>query len=224
MFKKISYVFIILFSIMIFSSYVYADCSDEEYKKYKEEADKIKVTYKHLEKNYSLGFDSDQIFNVFLRNVPNNFYATMYDDRVKLQVLQSISTITIENVSNGLIKVKVYANECQKELRKIEIKVPRFNSYSTDPLCEGVDIEKFPLCGKYYDYEVSREDFEKRVNHYRQLYIKENTIIKSKTLLSKIVSFITSNILYFSIGIGSIFIIVIVYIIIHKRTKRRVLK
>ena len=106
--------------------------------------------------------------------------------------------------------------------------MPRFNMYSLDPLCEGIDGDVFPLCGKYYEYEFSRETFERKVNAYRNannIGIKDNNAdVEEDDLLDIIKNFINQYYVYIITVILLIVVIVIIIIIINRKKRRNILK
>ena len=63
----------------------------------------------------------------------------------------------------------MYSEKCDETLKDITVTLPRFNEYSLDPLCDGVDTEDFRYCNKYYDSEIkSMNDILAKMNVKRK--------------------------------------------------------
>lgn len=97
----------------------------------------------------------------------------MFDDGLNYKLVPTDGKIT-QILSNGKWTIKIYSDKCDNVIDTITFRLPKFNIYSLDPLCKNIDGEKFPLCGKYYEYEVSYDSFKERVEHYRKTYNIDN--------------------------------------------------
>ena len=160
---------IIFFSIPICK----ADCSNEEIADLKKEVNKVKVEYEHIDDFETDDGEKDyNRFNVNIINIPNNYYI-MFDDGLNYKLVPTDGKIT-QILSNGKWAIKIYSDKCDNVIDTITFRLPKFNIYSLDPLCKNIDGEKFPLCGKYYEYEVSYDSFKERVEHYRKTYNIDN--------------------------------------------------
>jgi len=217
---KYSLITLILMLINIYP--IYADCTDEEINNLKKETDKIEIIYKHLgEVTKEDGSKAYNEFMVTAKNIPENVYI-------------HLSPMTEENFfeENGEVRIKLttgewtynlYSSVCEDNIDKIKVKLPIFNIYSLDPLCEGIDGNKFKLCGKYYESTISRDIFEKRVKEYRNTHFIEinNDSENDISLISKIINFIKKEKLYLLIGITLLLIIATIIKIIKVRNKRK---
>ena len=226
--KNIKYLILSIFILCLNFTYVKAFCTSEELSTLKKEAEKIKVTYKHLGKVETEEGVSYNNFDVTVKNIPDNFYILILDGTMKLT---PTNQIIIETFNSGTWNFEIYANECDEKIDEIKVKIPRFNIYSLDPLCEGINGEDFPLCGKYYEYYVNYEDFQMRVNQYRQNHKIEtdNKIIEEENfniqkLFSKILNYINKYQLYIVISLIVILIMLAIIIIKNKKKKRGVLE
>lgn len=226
--KKIKY--IVLLAIPLFllnNSYIKAEeCTKEELDTLKAKADKIEITYKHLgeiEKE-----DGSKVYNEFMVTTKNldGFY-------VYLSPMTEENFVELENgiqikLTTGTWKYAIYSKECDTKIEEIEVNLPRFNIYSLDPLCDGVDSDEFSLCGKYYNYEVSRETFERKVNAYR----KEKKIDekddkpeeKNNDIINKALEYLNKYYIYITVILSIILVIIIIAIIIRKKKQRGVLE
>lgn len=226
--KNIKYILfaIIFLSLNIFN--VKASCTEEELSNLKLEADKIKITYKHMGKVEYEEYTAYNIFEVTVKNLHNDLYIniTELEENIKIYPINGEGKTKIYN---GNWNFYVYSNKCNTKIDTIKVFIPRFNTYSLDPLCEGIDGEDFPLCGKYYEYDISYASFKDRVTHYRNTHNidNKNTIDNEnndKIILKELLNYITKYRIYIIIPLTFLLIILIAIIIINKRKKRGVLK
>ena len=134
-------------------------------------------------------------------------------------------------INNGKWNFDIYSSKCAEKVDSLLVKIPRYNVYSEDPLCEGIDGDKFSLCGKYYESDVTYESFKERVENYRAIHKidskkdKQEVIEDKKNInLDIIIKYINKYKTYILGSIISILLIVIITIIIKKKRSRGVLK
>lgn len=225
--KNIKYLIISLFLLCLNFTYVKASCTSEELSSLKEEIKKIKITYKHL--GEIINDDGSKSYDKFLvtaKNIPEGVYVHL-SPMTEENFDESTDDLKIK-LTTGTWYYNMYSSKCETVVDIITVKLPRFNIYSLDPLCEGIDSDDFQLCSKYYEYEFSRETFEKKVNAYRA----ENNIGKTdnndekenNNILKTILDFIENYNLFIAGGLTIVLIILIVIIVISKKKKRKVLE
>lgn len=226
--KNIKYIvfLLILFNFNVF--YVNASCTNEEINGLKKITDNIKITYRYLGKIEEEEGVFDNQYEVVIKNVDDDLYISLYNDS---EVLTPTNGEIVSTFNNGTWNFDFFSKKCDIKIDTIEIFIPRFNEYSLDPLCEGIDGNDFPLCGKYYEYEVSYESFEERVKHYRATYNVNSSVTDEKTdedkfqiILNDIYNFILKYRLYIVISLIVILIILISIIVIKKKRNRGVLE
>jgi len=229
--RNIKYIIFIIFSFFFNIFYVNAECTNSEISDLKKSINDIKITYKHLgiiEKNDAI-YDNE--FEVVVKNVVDDLYISMFNDTI---VLEPSNGRIVSKFNNGKWEFDFYSKKCGKLIDTVDVFIPRFNTYSMDSLCEGIDGDDFPLCGKYYEYEVNYESFKERVNHYRITHninnqntdnendnFDDNRIVST---LNKIFAFVIKYDLYFILSIIFILIIVFIILVLKKRRKRGVLE
>jgi len=221
-------IFFLVVLIMSFSS-VYASCTNEEINNLKQEVNNVKITYKHL-KDYEIdGETTNNHFEVTIKNLPGDIYISLLDGNIKYTNIEE----EIKDIyTSGTWNFEFYSNKCNIKINEIKVKLPKYNPYSEEPLCEGIDGNDFPLCGKYYDYNVNYDSFETQVKHYRATHkieeTKQDDNIKNKInieeIINKIIDFIKTNYLYLIVVLVVVILITIIIIIVKKRKKRGVLK
>lgn len=220
--KYLVFIFILLF-VNIF--YVHASCTGEEINLLKNEAKNIKITYKHL--GLVEEFDGESHYNSFdvtIKNIDDDFYLSIFEgENGKLNSKDGIIKLTLDT---GNWSLKVYSEKCDSLVEKINFRLPRFNIYSLDSLCEGIDGNDFKLCGKYYETYVPYGEFVSRVNNYRATHNvnKGESIDTKETMFDTFVNFVAENKLYFIITAILFLSGAFIIIVIRKRKKRGVLE
>lgn len=226
--KKNIYQLIVILILFLSIPYIKADCTSEEIKELKKETNQIKIIYEHMGKVTTEDGGTDyNKFSVDIVNIPDNYYIII-DDGLNYKEEPQNNKVNV-TLSNGSWTIYIYSNKCESEIDTIKFKLPRFNIYSLDPLCEGVDGEKFPLCGKYYEYDVGYDNFKQRVEHYRTTNnIKSsnnsNDTRNEKNYFEIVINYLNKYKLYIISGVGVIILITVITIIVKKRRNRGVLK
>lgn len=225
--KNVRYILFSIIILLIGIFHVEASCTNEELSILKQTADKIKVTYKHLGKVADEeGSYHYNDFEVNIKNISDDLYILTLANTIKLiPERQQIKT----TLSSGLWSLNVYSIKCEQKIDEISVLIPRFNEYSLDPLCDGINGDDFPLCGKYYEYDVNYENFKIRVNNYRITHKIEDNKENSKenrlsVLFNKIIDFVVEYRFYLSISLLIILLVLIVFIITGKQRSRGVLE
>lgn len=224
--KNIKYILFSTIFLFLNILNVEASCTNNDIKNLKDLAEDIKITYKHKGKVETEEGAFYNIFDVRVKNVPDDFYVSLYDGTVKLE---PIDGEILEEFNNGTWYFDIYSNKCNERITQIKVFIPRFNVYSLDPLCEGIDGDDFSLCGKYYEYDVSYDDFVTRVNDYRNRHNidSDNTSINdndNNNIFGKILDVILIYKNYILIALGILLTILLIIMVINRKKKRGVLE
>ena len=222
--NKKRYVTLTLVLSIIGMNKSYAACTQEQ-------LDAFKLVEKEYKITYELNHQT-KLYNVIFHRDINKNYTYVIDSNMDSNNSISSDTNVIYNdvlpgkYSIGIIHIE---SDCQEELKSFDIKVPRYNIYSEDPLCE--DIKEFYLCKESYDKEIDRETFVSRVNTYkRKLNKKENTQEESKKEetnnnildVDEILKYIKENLIQvFIITIFTILLIITTIVTIKQSRKSR---
>lgn len=225
--KKILYIISFILPFILTICNVSAQCTSEKIDFLKGEAKKIKVTYKHL----GAVIDDEGItvydrFNVTFNYVNDDFYINSSGSSY---IAYPENHFIIGVFTTGKWNFDVYSKECESFVYKLNITLPKFNIYSLDPLCENIDDTQFSLCAKYYNYDISYDNFKKKIIEYKKnvksdekkVSDKDNIILHN---VKKIYNFFLSNIICFFIGLVTCLIVAILIIFIKKKKNRGVLK
>lgn len=224
--KNIEYVIFTVLFLFLNIFYVDASCTNEEISVLKDEVKEINITYKHLGKiENDEGETYYNYFKLSATNLSDDFYVLLSKNTNKLIPEDGKIEAT---VYSGTWDFQVYSNKCEEKIDTIEVFIPTFNLYSLDPLCEGIDGDDFALCGKYYEYYVSYDNFVSRVNAYRVTHNINNDNSEDdenfiESVIDNILDFFINYKLYVLIVFVMIIIIIIIIIVIKKRKKRGVL-
>ena len=216
-----------ILTLCLFKNIVNAECTNEELNDIKYQVSKITVSYKHL--GEVIKDDGSTVYNEFMvtaNKVPEGIFIHLYP--MTSENFESLDDNTIGiKLTTGSWKYDFYSSKCEEIVDSININLPTFNIYSLDPLCSEIDGNQFKLCGKYYEENVSREDFEQRLKLYKQLHVKEK---KEKTdnnklnIISVIVDFFVKYYLYILIPIIFILLVVLILKIAIKRKDKQLLQ
>lgn len=228
--KQIKYILFSFLIIFLSIPSVNAQCTNEELNELKKEASKIRVTYKHLGSNVdNEGTVIDYLFDLTFNNLTDDMYIKIDDYNEEWKEINN-NKIVINNIATGKYKFSIYSNSCQEKIGDINVKLPKFNSYSIDPLCEEIDSNDFPLCSKYLEYQPSYETFKNKVEEYKknsEIKKEDNNVIKDDTftkILNQTFNFIIKYQIYIVSVLTVILMILIILIINTKKKKRGVLE
>lgn len=226
---------LLIIFMFIFVPHVNADCDNDRINELKNLAKNVEITYEldtnddNLEENdYSVNNVGESIpqgnMRIIISGLTEGFLIkdTTYDRTFNYSDVKD-GIIVIRNELNGSRTFKVYSTECNKDVRSIFIKIPRYNNYSTDSLCEGISGDDLSVCGMWYEKDIDYETFKQTVEDYKKKVTEQKRIEekKEKSIIDKTVDFLKNNYLYFIIGIV---VIIIIAIIIKVRRKRSVLE
>ena len=221
--KKKNFIITIIL-LCLFINHVSASCNTEELNTLKQQVSKVKITYQHLgaitKEDGSVTYDE---FLVTTKNIPEDIYIHLYP-MTSQKFEDSEEGLNIK-LTTGNWEYNFYSSKCDTYIDTLKINLPKFNIYSLDPLCNDIDSKEFKLCSKYYEYDVSREDFEQRINAYRKAHIQENkkTEAEQKTsnIINLVMNFISKYNNYILISLAIIlFILVLISYITRKKNKK----
>ena len=197
----------------------YAACTQDEINEFKRIEDDYKVTYDFNKntKKYTLRFEAP---------LPDKYYYEM--SASENIVCQGINETTIE--CDGFladtyeIVIVGMTEKCNDTLKTTTLTLPKYNEYSEDPLCEG--IEEFVLCNPTYDKEIDYDTFVSRVETYKRTKNKneninnDNDTGNNNKLLNNMKTYIEENLIQIIIVTVFIILVVITTIITAKSIRK----
>lgn len=200
---KKKYLALTLMLSLLCISKTYAACTDEQINEFKKIEDEYKVTYEFNKstKDYTV---------TFYTAYPEK-YAYVPDEAIvsKKFVDATENEFTFSEVPPGNYTIEIIGliDKCDGVLKTITLKLPKYNAYSEDALCEG--IEEFYLCQPTYEKEVDRETFESRVNTYKKSKEKQELEeVEGPEEENKITEYVQENLI--QIIIVAIFIVLVI--------------
>lgn len=211
--KRKVFVFLLAFLIPIINVNAYY-CKYSEISEYKGLAANIGTVYDYQEDENGI------TFSITLVNLSEKLYIVDVINNKKCTY--ESSEITISGYSPGVTaKYNVYAvNEnCSDELLyTIRVVLPNYNSYYSDPVCEGLD--NYILCQKWHKHNLSYKSFISSVNKYREslldVPIEETPIVDTQYGLMDAILDVLSKYYYIIL----IAIIVVCSVIIYINNKK----
>lgn len=234
-------IFILLISFFIHSN-VYAECTYKDESEVSAYATNVTMGYSVIDeyegKNCSQDDETKCIDNqysgfhfvVYINNLNDKVYAVVTEDRNNTTTKYYYNETNKGNIAitsnyseekvNYKIEIRALNGNCsEKTLRTKTVTTPRYNKYSSYAACEG--FEDFYLCQRFYDFNVSEDDFFTKINsHKNQTNTKEN--IKKANKDQNILSNFLDDYYLYLIG-GGIIIISIFAVVIIKNRKKRVI-
>ena len=178
--------------------------------KLKKYASNVNIIYDYRIEN------NEAYYNIIISNIVPDIY--IYDETFdKTYVTANNGEIVIPNIKNTKkVKIKIMsANaECRDEVLLTQyIKLPVYNKFSTDPLCEGIDNYKF--CYTFLDTDISYEEFKKKIEAYKNRKpAEENVESKKKKVKSdwdKFLDFMLDYGIYIAAGFAILLTAISVY-------------
>ena len=205
---KKKYIALILMLSLLNANKTYAACTQEQINEFERIKEQYKITYEfnNSRKDYTITFQIPY---------PDK-YGYLIDENINIEgnVTGTDTSFTVSGVSSGQYIFDVIGIEegCDDTLKNITLKLPRYNAYSEDPLCQG--IEEFVLCQPTYEKEIDRDTFISRVNTYKKT--KENKIEQQPVeeneekngVIEKTIEYIKENLL--QVIIVAVFIVLVI--------------
>lgn len=211
--KKKKKILLTIISFIAFTSKTYAECTNEEVNAFKKISNEYKVTYEMNteSKLYNLTFyDPAPDKYTFVINGATDGDFSIHDNNnyQYLGLSPGEYTVTIEGVTNT----------CKDVLKTINLSLPKYNKYTEDPLCKG--IEEFVLCQSTYDKDIDYETFKQRVEVYKKTKTENNIKTDDINKNNAIVNYFKNNIGQIFLFTISLVLVIIVITLIAKRQKK----
>lgn len=196
---------ILLFLLCITSTY--AACTQEELNDFKKIEQDYKVTYE-FDKN-----TKDYRVTFYIPYIEKYVYEIDQNINLENAVASTGKSFTVSGIKTGDYRIEVVGTTvaCNDTLKEIILKLPKYNVYSEDPLCAG--IEEFVLCQPTYDKDIDYDTFVSRVNTYKKSKTEKlDEKPKEEPQENVIIEYIKDNLI--QIIIITIFIILVTITII----------
>jgi len=226
-FKYFVFVYILLFGLSIRVNAL--ACDSEDIARFKVMASDIEINYVYNEDVYdSYGMREYDTYRVVISNIGDGLYLIEEKTNTDLRNYKiSNGQIVIDKMYSGKKNFKIYSSQCNKFIKNIYITLPKFNYYSTEPICDGKD--ELNVCQKFYDTsDLEYSEFYNIIVNYENVddneNIKDNKDNKEKKIdINKYIEFVKDNYIYFGIGLG-VFVVLVIILLILTHKKRGVLE
>ncbi|MDO5568553.1 MAG: hypothetical protein Q4G04_00370 [bacterium] len=214
--NKINYILLttILFFITIPVKANY--CTTEEKTRLNNLANQVTITYEHAPLYEEEIDETDNgNFNVIVSGLTPDVYVETNTSPFAIfrYTDKNQGTVTQSNFQGGSYTFKVISDSnCIYEIKTLALSIPKYNYYSEDVRCEGIDTTKFTLCDPWYQFTISEEQFSTRLAEYQNSSNSSNqgAALVIEEAGNSILDFILNYYVYI-IGIVIIAIGIIVY-------------
>jgi len=212
---KFKYLLLTILLFFFITPKVNALCSKNNMLEVKEKANNItlETQYNKNENNIDTGN-----FNITFKGLTKELYILNKKTGEKYYYNNTDNgTFTIYNQPTGNYEFTVHYDICYSELmRTINYKLPKYNHYANNTLCEGLKDE-LDICSRTYQGELTKEELEKKVKEFRNEFgIKEPEEIPNTTF-EKIINILLKYYPYIIVGIIVIVAITLKLVINKKR-------
>lgn len=187
---KIKYILISILLFLCIIPNVHAKCGKSDMIRIKDIANAITITAQYAKDEH--GKDTGY-YNLIIEGLTNELY--MIETTMQKEYHYSENgKLTINDLNGNKYKFKVYYEACDSELiRIIDYKLPKYNHYARDPLCEGLS-EELDVCNRTYQEEITEEMFKQKIEEYTT---KQEEIRKEENkIINKIVDFLIEYYFY----------------------------
>jgi len=221
---KLKYILIFILTFLFMVPDVNAEegyCDLNDYARIKNIVNKITITSEYAKDEN--GNDTGK-FNLVIKDLTDELF--IIDEITPKEYYfedTENGTIIIKNVIDVTYKFTIYYKTCDDKLIKtITHKVPKYNYYANNPLCEGIKEEELNVCNRLYQGDLDDETFKKIVNNYKEsIDINNQEINEEKNNISnnanKVPNLLEKYYIYIIIGVIVIVILVSATLINRKR-------
>ena len=214
--KKNKYIILTLMMFGLQTQHISAACTQEELNEFKKNEDTYIMKYEYDK--------STEKYNIYIEGKNNQLYNYIIytDNAFECEETQD-NRIKCHSFEPGNYKIEILGQTatCDSVLKRKTLKIPKYNKYSEDPLCEG--IEEFVLCNPAYSKDLEYETFVSRVETYKKNHAstkpteeqkKPTGLTKVEDFIDKIIDYVKEN--WIEITIVVVFIILVLITAIAK--------
>lgn len=232
---KLKYILIFILTFLFMVPDVNAVCGIEDTEKIQKVAKNVKFTNQFSKDDN--GKDTGY-FDLIISGLTEEIYLvdettgeTYYYDST------DNGTIKFNSLSANNYRFEIYSKECEEyiedlseednyedlddefvnePIRTINHKIPKYNHYANNPLCNGITEIELDVCNRLYQGELTNEKFEKIVKDFREEYLNEEPY-EETNILNKIVNFLENYYMHIIGGVILIIVAIVAIIINRKR-------
>lgn len=212
--KKIGYLLFMFVLLLLSYDNVKAEaCDEDDIKRLKEIANNVIVDYSYNE-DYE-NYDNYGFHDVAISGITNEIYGRMFLD-VSNEVILNYDDDNLgtfeEAVEEGPKTLYIYSKMCDDTLlKKLNVKIPYYNIYSTYEECKGISGDELEVCSKFLDKKISYSTFQNAIRKYNS-----NNVVNSP------LSFFEKH-KYIVIGIIVVIAVAVLAFVVKRRKDKNVL-
>lgn len=213
---KLKYVLVTFLMFISIIPNVNALCGSKDMIEKKEIANDITITAQYAKDEN--GKDTGK-YNLVIEGLVEEFYIIEEITDETYYYNETINgTLTISNLESGNYRFHIYYEVCEDELVKtIKYKLPKYNHYANNPLCEGITEDDLAVCNRLYQGELTDEIFEQKIEEYKKSLNIETQIQKGENnIVNKIMDFFKDYYIYI-IAVFILIIVIIIRIVVNKK-------
>jgi len=217
--KKIKYMILFLIVLLVTITKANAACTDSEYFNYQQLAIPISITYK--ESDTLLDSQNNPIkgvYSLIITGLSDELY--LYNENNKFKITTDLQEeegiITINGLEGGEYIFEVKNDNCNKSIKQIKVTLPKYNLFANKEECKDIDPNDFALCSKWYPYEITEDDFQRRLIQYKNSLNKKEEV-KEETIEEQITNYVNANKKVILIITLSLILLIIIIIILKRR-------
>ncbi len=186
----------------------------------KDDFERIKNVANDISIEYSLREDSDVkgMYDIIVTGLTSELYIkeTSHDIVIAYDGTDN-GTYILEGISGDNYTFEIYYERCASTLvRTITLNVPKYNSLSESPLCDGISGEDLDVCDEWYQGDLDEDKFNESIEEYNKNLQKEQI----EETFNKVIEFFKGNFIYM---ISAIAIVAAIIIVIYIKKKRSAL-
>ena len=210
---KVKYLLVMILMFLFMTPSVYATCGKNDMLRIKDIANEIKITAQYAKDQN--GKDTGY-YDLMITGLTNELY--MVEEITKEEYYYNLDyngVFYISDLQEGKYRFKVYYDTCDELVRTIVYKLPKYNHYANNPLCEGIEEDELDVCNRTYQLELTDELFEEKINEYKNSFGLNN--LEDNNQSNNIISFIKKYYIYIGIAILALIIIIISIVVKRRR-------
>lgn len=211
----------VLFVLLLFFvniSFVYADCTDEEKKTFREISSNVTIdnSFDYATKTYTLVINlvDDSKYDINLNN--------RNDSIIDCSVKDSVYTCTGFKSGDYDFTIDGITDTCDITLKRINVKLPKYNKYYEQDICDGYHY--LDVCSEFFDRDITEDELINILSSYDKKDDDDDLEQKDEkkdSFLDDVVNFLISYYIEIIVVIVFIVLLILTIIMIVRSSKKR---
>lgn len=210
----------VLFVLLLFFvniSFVYADCTDEEKKAFREISSNVTIdnSFDYATKTYTLVINlvDDSKYDINLNN--------RNDSIINCSVKDSVYTCTGFKSGDYDFTIDGITDTCDITLKRINVRLSKYNKYYEQDICDGYHY--LAVCSEFFDRDITKDELINILSSYDKKDDdgSEQKDVKKDSFLDDVVNFLISYYIEIIVVIVFIVLLILTIIMIVRSSKKR---